>query len=176
VGGVTNYQDVWKYDPGTDSWSPVADYPGAVTLGISGFGLGSYGFVFDAGPGNPRAPISGSGSQGKLYRYTDTTNLWIEKASLPVPSQIVSASCIGLSGKGYVTITLPANTSSTLPKKDFWEYDSSGNSWTQRADVGTSLRWFAGSFTIGNKAYVGLGTGSTAGSTKLDFWQYIPGQ
>jgi hypothetical protein len=63
-----------------------------------------------------------------------------------------------------------------VPKKDFWEHNPALNAWTQRTNVGGTLSWSAGSLEIENKSYVGPGTGNTANSTKLDFWQYTPEQ
>ncbi len=53
-------------------------------------------------------------------------------------------------------------------------YDPATNAWTKKADVGGSLRWFSAGFAIGNKGYVGLGTGNTESDEKRDFWEYSP--
>ncbi|HUP11765.1 MAG TPA: IPT/TIG domain-containing protein, partial [Niastella sp.] len=35
-GGSGNAHDFWKYDPTTDSWTRMADFPGTVSIGFSG--------------------------------------------------------------------------------------------------------------------------------------------
>ena len=40
---------------------------------------------------------------------------------------------------------------------DFWEYDPSTNTWTQKADFGGTARNWAVGFSIGNKGYIGTG-------------------
>jgi N-acetylneuraminic acid mutarotase len=70
-------------------------------------------------------------------------------------------------GTGY-NVTYSSSGSPTLtPSKDFWRYD--GNTWTQIADFGGDARVYAAAFGIGNKGYVGTGSGSTHFN---DFWQY----
>jgi N-acetylneuraminic acid mutarotase len=60
----------------------------------------------------------------------------------------------------------------TYYKKDFWEYNTATDSWTQKADLGGAARGFAVGFSIGNKGYIGTGS---IGSEKLnDFWEYNP--
>ncbi|PWA05906.1 T9SS type A sorting domain-containing protein [Flavobacterium psychrotolerans] len=57
-------------------------------------------------------------------------------------------------------------------KKDFWEYNPTTDSWTQKADFGGLARDNAVGFFINNKGYIGLGN-TTFGSTN-DFWEYDP--
>ncbi len=62
--------------------------------------------------------------------------------------------------------------------KDFWEYDSEGDFWTQKADFGGGWRAKAVAFNIGDKGYMGTGfliVGSTGdGYYYKDFWEYDP--
>jgi hypothetical protein len=53
-------------------------------------------------------------------------------------------------------------------------YDPAFDTWTKKADVGGDLRWFGSGFAIGNRGYVGLGTGGTFAQQKKDFWEYTP--
>ena len=41
--------------------------------------------------------------------------------------------------------------------KDFWEYDPTANTWTQKADFGGTARKNAVGFSIGTKGYIGTG-------------------
>ena len=56
--------------------------------------------------------------------------------------------------------------------KDFWEYDPSTNTWTQKLDFGGTARHGAVGFAIGNKGYIGTGYNGTSGTK--DFWEYNP--
>jgi hypothetical protein len=53
-------------------------------------------------------------------------------------------------------------------KNDFWEYNATNNSWTQKANVGENVRALAVGFSIGNKGYIG------GGYTNSSFWEYDP--
>lgn len=58
-------------------------------------------------------------------------------------------------------------------QKDFWEYNSETNTWTQKADFTQGKRANAIAFVIGTKGYVGLGSASYNTYAK-DFWAYDP--
>jgi len=77
-----------------------------------------------------------------------------------------------IGSKGYIG-TGYGNVYSNIPyRKDFWEYDPSTDSWTQKADFGGIARYFATGFSIGIKGYIGTGYSNT-GPLK-DFWEYNP--
>jgi len=72
--------------------------------------------------------------------------------------------------KGYIGTGF---NSDFTPVRDFWEYDPSTNSWTQKADFGGAARGIAVGFSIGDRGYVG--TGANAGFSPFrDFWEYNP--
>ena len=76
-----------------------------------------------------------------------------------------------INGKGYVGTGEGGGST----KKDFWEYDPSTDTWTQKANFPGSARWFAAGFVINGKGY--LGTGSTTSSMNgevADFYEYDP--
>src|SRR5207253_2438553 len=70
--------------------------------------------------------------------------------------------------KGYIGTGWSAGTGQN---NDFWEYNPSTNTWTQKANFGGGRRIAAAGFSIGNKGYIG--TGSFAASMS-DFWEYDP--
>jgi hypothetical protein len=76
-----------------------------------------------------------------------------------------------IGSKGYIGTGKDA----TVYYKDFWEYDSVANTWTQKADFGllvAAARSDAAGFSIGTKGYIG--TGITATGFTDDFWEYDP--
>jgi N-acetylneuraminic acid mutarotase len=56
--------------------------------------------------------------------------------------------------------------------KDFWEWDSMTNTWTQKADFFGGARSGAIAFAIGNKGYIACGQKSN--NTATDLWEYDP--
>lgn len=58
--------------------------------------------------------------------------------------------------------------------KDFWEFDATTGTWSQKADFGGSAREYAAAFSIGTKGYVGTGLSAGGFTTQRDFWEYDP--
>ncbi len=170
----TMLKDVYRYDPTTDSYLRITDYPGSYTVGISGLTDGLHGYLLDAGPGNPSAPTASAGT-GKFYQFKDTTNTWTAMANMPlVGSTVMSAAGFSTGGRIFFKASYAANNSTSNPRNDFQEYVPASNSWVQRADAGGGLRWFGAAFSINGKGYLTLGTRSAMGSFKVDSWEYTP--
>ena len=55
---------------------------------------------------------------------------------------------------------------------DFWQYDPSSNTWTQKANFAGGAREGAVGFSIGTKGYIG--TGFDGNNYYDDFWEYSP--
>jgi len=61
--------------------------------------------------------------------------------------------------------------------KDFWEYDPTLDTWTQKADFAGEGRQGGIGFSIGSKGYIGLGAGGPSSSVSTyynDLWEYNP--
>lgn len=96
------------------------------------------------------------------------TAAWVRKADI---SNIGRAEAVGFSigHKGYIG-TGRSSINNFTYLKDFWEYDPTFDTWTQKSDFGGSARGHAVAFSIGSKGYVG--TGSTQTGVFDDFWEY----
>jgi N-acetylneuraminic acid mutarotase len=168
--GSTN--DFWKYNPETDSWTRLADFPSGNTIGLSGFSLAGVGYVLETGPGNPTAPVAASYSE-KLWRYNISADAWEQKASLPT-RKFLSGVTFTINDKAYAGLGAVYDWDNTTQKDDFWQYDPVQDTWIKKQDTGGGLRWLGTGFAIGGKGYVGLGTGNTYDAVKDDFWEYTP--
>ena len=91
---------------------------------------------------------------------------WTKMASLPGEGRN-HAIAFSHGTKGYV-LTGEGNTTSYL--KDFWEYDSGTNAWTQLPNFPGSARSYGEGKVIVDKAFVGLGHSGPNYFT--DWWQY----
>ncbi|MCB0647838.1 MAG: tail fiber domain-containing protein [Saprospiraceae bacterium] len=91
---------------------------------------------------------------------------WSQKANFAVARQNAAAFSIG--NKGY----MGTGNGNSIYFTDFWEYDASNDTWTQKADFGGNNRTLTIGFAIGNKGYVG--TGYNQGIKYKDFWEYDP--
>ena len=155
-----DYDDIWKYDPATDSWSQVANYPGSGRYGLASFSIGNFGY---AGTG-----WSGAGGGGSQYRdfwkYDPSSNTWSPVADFGGSGRYSSLS-FAIGNKGYM------GTGYTGLQQDWWEYDPVMDNWTQKANYPHTVQAAAG-FAIGNKGYVG--TGYTGPTSYNDFYEYDP--
>jgi N-acetylneuraminic acid mutarotase len=93
---------------------------------------------------------------------------WTQKLGLNVGRRYAVSFSIG--SKGYLGTGYNPNVS-PYNYNDFWEYDPSNNSWTQKANFGGTARYGAVGFSIGSKGYIGTGYD---GSYKSDFYEYDP--
>jgi N-acetylneuraminic acid mutarotase len=91
---------------------------------------------------------------------------WKQKAAFPGNPRD-GAVCFTIGNKAYVG---PDGTNN-----DLWEYDPSTDKWTRKADFpdNTSERQWAAGFAIGDKGYIGTGSGNF-GMVMSDFWEYDP--
>ncbi|PWL30403.1 MAG: galactose oxidase [Fluviicola sp. XM-24bin1] len=163
--GSTLVKDFFKYDPTTNTWTQLTDFPGTGRRGAVGFAIGEYGYV-------------GTGSSSEdMYRYHPPTDTWTQVASVPGGARM-SAIGFSLEGNGYVGTGYRYNQgwSST----DFYKYDPSTDSWTQIADVGIDPingpmpRMESTGFGLNGKGYVVTGVTISSGDNYKDFWEYDP--
>lgn len=154
--------DFWKYDPSTNTWSSVANYPGNSGNGIyfaTAFAVQNKGYVCGgkAGPNSYRSD---------LWEYDPTSNAWTQKANFPGGVRYQHCS-FSINNSGYVGL----GTDNDMFRDDFWEYKPSSNMWIERASLPSSERSGAATFTIDQRGYVCMGNN---GGLLDDLWEYNP--
>ena len=109
-----------------------------------------------------------------LQTYADTTGyyVWVQKAEFPPLARHRSIG-FSIGDKGYMGLGHVNAGGVNLAYLDFWEYDKSTNSWSQKADFGGGTRFGAVGFSIGTKGYAGTGT-SASYVDYNDLWEYNP--
>jgi N-acetylneuraminic acid mutarotase len=150
------YNDLWAYDPATNTWTQKASMPGPGKVSASGFAIGSKGYV-------------AGGWSSDLYEYDATTNTWAQKASVPF-GPVNSSVAFAIGGKGYMGT---GDNGGTGPLAEFWEYNPGTNAWTRKADFGGGDRIYATGFALNGKGYIGTGY-SSFGAEDDDLWEYDP--
>ena len=155
--------DFWEYDPLTNQWTQVDNYPsGFVRYQQISFTIGNKGYT---GIGD---------GERDLWEFDPTATpgqQWTRMNDMPnEASRRYFPTAFAIGSKGYVTTGF---FSSFLG--DLWEFDpfeADGGIWKQKADLPVT-RAEAVAFAIGDKGYVG--TGSRDRGQKLrDFWEYNP--
>jgi N-acetylneuraminic acid mutarotase len=98
-------------------------------------------------------------------------DVWNQKANFGGSARHRCTS-FSIGTKGYLGLG-HINAFIDVEYEDFWEYDPSTNSWTQKADFGGGKRYHAIGFSVGNKAYVGTGR-EPDGDYTSDLWEFDP--
>lgn len=154
AGASNNKSDFWEYDPASDWWTQRADFGGGLRTGAVGFSISGKGYV-------------GTGAHTTdFWEYNPSSNSWTQKTNFPGTVRD-NAAGFAINNKGYIG-TGHDGISTPPYKKDFWEYDPSLNTWTQKPDVPGMERKKAVGFAMGGKGYIG--TGGISGSK--DFFEY----
>jgi N-acetylneuraminic acid mutarotase len=159
-GVDVEYEDFWKYDPASDSWSQIANYPEGRCYHAASFTIGSKAYV-----GSGRLE-SGAYSK-KFFCYDPQTNSWTPIADLPGAARrgavAFTVGEFGYVGTGQLTGGFSA---------DFYRYNPVLNQWNAIAIFPGLPRTSSVAFSIGEFGYVG--TGQTSQGSRNDFYQYRP--
>lgn len=79
-----------------------------------------------------------------------------------------AAACFTIGTKAYV------GTGGDIGVNDFWEWDQSNNTWTQKNNFGGSPRRDAVGFSIEQKGYIATGHDPLPPYHDYDLWEYNP--
>src|SRR5574343_29674 len=156
------YEDFWKYDPASNSWSQIANFPDGKCFHATAFVINNKAYV---GTGRKE-----DGSYSKhFYEYDPLTNTWTPKADLPGAARRGAVS-FSIGGKGYCGTGQTTSGYST----DFYEYNPTSNQWIAKPMVGPVTRQEACGFAVNGKGYIGTGDDYSSGNNYPDFWEYNP--
>jgi hypothetical protein len=156
--------DLWSYDPLTDSWTQKANLPGVARRNAIAFTINGKGYV---GTGYSQAESILGVELSDFWEYNPTTNSWTQRASYPVAIYFATGFAIG--NKGYVC---GGKTGPNFYTAQMYQYDPVTNQWTPRAPFPGGVRYQLASFVIENSGYVGLGTDQDM--YRKDWYEYKP--
>lgn len=162
VNGETA-NDFMRYDPVSDSWETLPDFPGAARSFSYGTSRGTKAYVgFGGSDGVPFKD---------LWEYDSETEEWTQLSDCDCSPRYHPA-FIQLDDKIYVGLgNNPANLD------DWWEYDIPTDTWTQKDDLPGPSRHHPFYFGVDGVAYVGLGHGNSVGgnlSIYNDWYKFDP--
>ena len=170
IGPGVVVQDLWEWDQATDSWTRKSDLPiSRFRLGAINFSIGTKGYVA-LGTSDP-SNGTGTGSYKDLWEWDQATDTWIKKADFPGGNRSYGTG-FSIGSTAYMGTGMNSTGNTT---KDFWRWDQNTNTWQKEADFGGGNRTHigTGSFAIGNKGYVGPGSGArNLGGMNNEFWEY----
>jgi len=157
--GNTLVQDFYKYDPITNTWSYIPNFPGTGRRGAVAFVSNGQGYV---GTGQTT-----TGNTATFYKYSPASNSWSLAPVFPGTAR-TSSVAFSIGNDGYVG-TGNTTIGST---NDFWQFSGTTNMWSQKANVGPTNRQEAAGFAINDKGYIGTGDDFSSGNNFKDIWEY----
>ena len=159
TGSITN--DLWEYNPITNSWLKCANMPASPRTNAVAFSIGMKGYIGAGGAGNVRLQ--------DFWEYDPMVNSWTQLADFTgTARQNIGRAVFVIGNKAY----LGTGSSNGIYYNDFWEYDPATNLWTRKADFPGSPRSGATGFSVCGSGYLGLG--GVANAYQADFWKYTP--
>lgn len=159
-GGMVTYKDYWQYDPGTNTWTQIADFGGGYRYHSSAFTINKTAYV--GGGENATSDYTKD-----FWKYIPEVNVWKRIADYP-----------GIARRGGVAFEIDGigyygtGQSREGYRKDFYKYDPALDQWFPIADFIGLARNAAVAFSYNSKAYVG--TGHKVGEALKDFYMYDP--
>lgn len=108
-----------------------------------------------------------------FYSFTGLCDkfVWNAKANYPSFARHRCAA-FSIGNRGYMGTGHINSGSISLAYTDWWEYDPSTNSWTQKADY-PQARFACATFVLGNKGYMGGGNEQNFGD-RDEFYEFDP--
>lgn len=156
LAGGSRTNTVYKYEPGSNSWTALTDFSGGVRSYASAFSIGTRGFVVGGDDGS---------FQNDLWEYNINSDTWIGRQAFPGVARMKAVAFTIGANAYYGTGDIGAGTFAV----DFWEYNVATDSWTQLADFPGTARAGAIGCSNGTSGYLGLGND---GSFLQDFWSF----
>ena len=141
--GESLSNEFYEYDPTSDQWTKIADFPSVVQR-PTGFSINGKGYIY----------ANDDCVEDAIFaEYDPVSNSWTEKSNFPgtIDCNYISFS---IGNHGYVG------------QESFWRYDPSKDEWTQVAAFPYNGR--AVTFSTDSEGYVVLSSGSKA----KEFWKY----
>jgi N-acetylneuraminic acid mutarotase len=168
--GFQYLSDFYQYDPGTNDWTRINDFPYGARYEAVAFGIGDFGYL---GTG-----FDGNNALKDFYRYDPSTDSWSDIGFSG--NKRYGATAFIYNNKAYLVTGINSGTE----VNDFWVFDPSLSSqnWKELNHISNYssdafddgytniLRNNAASFVIGDKAYIS--TGENSGVNYTFTWEY----
>ncbi|UKN02433.1 T9SS type A sorting domain-containing protein [Paracrocinitomix mangrovi] len=165
-GGNTYLNDIWEYDPASNTWTQKADFAGGYRYHAVGVGYQNVAYV-GTGRDQTTPPSQAYTLETDWWEFDPLANSWTTKPPIP-----------GVGRRGAVAfliddiIYVGTGQVSTGYTGSFYAYDITNETWlTNIPDLPGGGRTSAVAFTIDGKGYAGTG-GVGCGSN--DIYEYKP--
>lgn len=162
------HNDLWRFDPSTNSWSQMADMPAPGRRNAVGFSIQGKGYI---GTGLDSDTAAVGTILNDFWEYDPSLNSWMQKADYPGAggSGVYYATGFAINESGFICAGKIGPDNYVY---DLWEWDSTSDTWIPRTSFPGGDRHALSSFVVEGKAYVGMGTDHDL--YRKDWWQYDP--
>jgi hypothetical protein len=182
AGAGGNLNDMWEYDPATDTWTQITSYPGAPMNSGFSFVIGNKAYVGGGAiAGGP--PYNNYLASSSFYEFDPVTRNWTRKADIPYAFPyddpgIYGSFAFSVGGFGFA-----GGGASDLQQKNgaIFKYDPGANYWEEYSLLPKNYRneiiyfHYGAAFVLDNLAYVGTGFSEFSSTTKNNTfysWDY----
>lgn len=167
--GASSTKQFWEYDAVKNKWTRKADFSGPARFAATGFSIGKRGYIGIGELGSERVVFLVD-----FWEYNPVTDKWTQRAPFKGGGRRLGTG-FSIGKKGYMGLGSILGLSVGDLKNDFWEYDPTYNTWTQKPDYPGGTRQMAVGFSIHHKGYIGTGGALVANVGRVDFWEFNPG-
>lgn len=154
--------ELWEYDPATDSWTAKTKFPGGGRDGMYVFVIDNVAYM---GGG-----FNGSTVQSDLWKYEPVTDKWTKLTGSPIGATIFSSG-FTISNNGYMIGG--AGGSGNTELNILYQYDPATDTWTKKADYPGTARQAGFAYSYNGEGYYGGGM-ANYDTDFQDVWKYNP--
>ncbi|HOV12199.1 MAG TPA: T9SS type A sorting domain-containing protein [Bacteroidales bacterium] len=146
-------------------WTQKASLPGPGRYGAVSFVIGSKAYIC-SGTGNDILNFQ------DMWEYDKATDTWTQKANMPGISrrrtniEVVNGIAYMMGGVHW-----NGGSGNNTILSDFWSYDPTSDTWTQKADLPFGAFGAGISFSIGSEIYFGIGLDQNQTQQSI-WWMY----
>jgi N-acetylneuraminic acid mutarotase len=162
-GGVnsgTYLNDIWVYEPISNSWTEKTPLPSSGRSGAASFVLGNKAFILGG--------ISADNVYSdEVWEYDLTTDNWTQKNNFPFGALFRASAC-SLNGVAYL---LFGRNQNSQVSNQLYEYDLSTDNWSLKASFLLDGRTYGTLFPFGNHLVTLFGMNSS-GELMNDAWSF----
>ena len=157
--GQTNpfFNDLWEYDPATETWSQRANFIGSPRRQAVSFVIDEIAYV---GTG-----IDAGGLKKDMYSYNPATNIWTPLNDFGGSAR-KEAVGFTMGNQGYI-----GTGDDGVMQVDFWQYEPTTDTWTAKADFPGTPRKGAVGWGQFPSAFICMGEDINF-NYQNDLWEY----
>ena len=137
TGVETYFNDWWSFDPGTNSWTQKANYPGNNGIGDLGTHCWTYSNYIYVGLGEVQ--------HRQLFRFNPTSNTWEQMTSAPSGINFQDTQEMVVDDGAYFM---------NLYNGDLYYYDNASDNWSMVGTTGMPMGYTYSAFTYNDNIFI----------------------